>query len=164
MSSTRSARSRVRLSLDRARGALLEQLRGLDEETLGNDIVFGDWAIKDILVHIAFWDRWELNQMMWMLRGGAPPRLTGETVNRLNDEAVAQWRSRNVGEVLKELDDARSAWVAWLERLSDEQFLAERTFWGQNWSFSNCINVQWRHDSEHAQQIAAWKAARTKHR
>jgi hypothetical protein len=164
MSSTRDARGQARSSLDGARRALLEQLQGLSEETLSNDIVFGDWTIKDLLAHIAFWDRWELKQMRRMLRGGAPPRLTGKSINQLNAEAVARWRSRSVGEVLKELDDARSAWVAWLRRLSDEQFLADRTFSGQNWSFSNCIDVQLRHDSEHVQQIAAWRATRERHR
>jgi hypothetical protein len=49
------ARLLARLAAERA--DLLEQLIGRDERTLTESLIFGDWTVKDLLAHIAAWDR-----------------------------------------------------------------------------------------------------------
>jgi len=138
---------------------LLEQIIGLDERTLSVSPVFEDWTAKDLLAHIAAWDRWELGEMKRML-DGQPPDLTAvRDEDAFNSAVVTAWRDRTLAEVLMELHGARAAWVTWLKTVPEEEFFRQRSFDGEDWSFRGCVEVQWRHDAEHAAQIAAWRGA-----
>ncbi len=148
----------ARLAAERA--GLLEQLIGLDETTLTEVPVLDGWTVKDLLAHIAAWDRWELREMKRIL-GGEPPDLSAiRDMDSYNAAVVAAWRDRPLTEVLAELREARAAWVAWLRTLPEEQFFLQRLFGGEDWSFPGCVEVQWRHDAEHAAQISAWREAK----
>ena len=71
---------------------------------------------------------------------------------------MAPWRGRTLGEVLAELQGARTEWVDWLEGLSGEEFFRRRWHDGEDWSFDGGpVQVQWEHDAEHAEQIADWR-------
>jgi len=147
----------ARLAAERA--GLLEQLIGLEERMLTEVPVLDSWTVKDLLAHIAAWDRWELRQMEHMAAGEVPDLSAVRDVDGYNASVVAAWRDRTLAEVLAELQEARAAWVAWMQTLPEEEFFRERLFAGEDWSFSGCVEVQWRHDAEHAAQIAAWREA-----
>ena len=143
------------LAAERAR--LLEQLIGLDERTLTEMLFLGGWTIKDLLAHIAAWDRWELREMKRMASGEAPDLTAVRDMDAFNAAVVAAWRGRTLAEVLAELREARVAWVAWLRTLPEEELFRHRLFESEDWSFPGCVEVQWRHDAEHGAQIAAWR-------
>ena len=145
----------ARLATERA--GLLWQLMGLDGEALTEAPVLDDWTVKDVLVHIAAWDRWEYQAMKRMVEGEAPDFAAVQDVDTFNAEVVAAWRERPLDEVLTELEDARTAWVAWMESLPPEVFFQNRRFGEHDWSFPACVEVQWKHDAEHAAQIAGWR-------
>lgn len=147
-----------RLAAERA--GLLWRLLGLDEQTLTEEPVLDGWTVKDILAHIAAWDRWEHRTMQQMVEGKAPDFTAVEDVDRFNATVVDAWRERSLGEVLAELEDARATWVAWLQSLPVEEFFQSRRYDEYEWSFPDCLRVQWEHDAEHAQQVAAWREAR----
>jgi predicted RNase H-like HicB family nuclease/uncharacterized damage-inducible protein DinB len=151
----RRAHLLARLAAERA--GLLEQLVGLDENALTQEPVVGGWTAKDLLAHIAAWDRWELREMMRMRAGEAPDLSAVQDVDAYNAAVVAAWRERTLTEVLAELREARATWLVWLGALSEEEFFRHRPFEGEDWWFSGCVEVQWRHDAEHAAQIAAWR-------
>jgi hypothetical protein len=44
-----------------------------------------------------------------------------------------------------------------LEEVPAEPFFRSRWFQDWDWTFPNCLEVQWQHDAEHANQIAAWR-------
>jgi hypothetical protein len=92
-----------------------------------------------------------------MLREEPPSEVA---VNAFNALAVTEWRHRSLGDVLAELQDARSSWVDWLTDLTDDAFFRNRPFDDWDWAFPNCLEIQWQHDAEHAAQIAAWREAR----
>jgi len=147
----------ARLAAERA--GLLERLIGLDEGMLTESLLFDDWTIKDLLAHVAAWDRWELREMKRMASGDVPDLTAVRDVDAFNATVVAAWRDRTLVEVLGESQDARAAWVAWLRVLPEEEFFQRRLFKGEDWSFPGCVEVQWRHDAEHAAQISAWREA-----
>jgi len=148
----------ARLAAERA--GLLEQLIGLDERTLTDSPIFDDWMVKDLLAHVAAWDRWELQEMKRMASGEAPDLTAVRDMDAFNAAVVAAWRDRTLAEVLTELQDARATWVSWLQALSEEEFFfRQRLFGCEDWSFPGCLEVQWRHDTEHAAQISAWREA-----
>jgi uncharacterized damage-inducible protein DinB/predicted RNase H-like HicB family nuclease len=152
-------RDRLLAHLAAEREALLRPLAGLEEVRLTEEPVLGDWSVKDVLVHVAAWDRWQDQAMRSLLAGGVPDFAESEDVDVFNARAVAQWRDRSLAEVMAELRAARSTWVAWLHGLSEEAFFRPRSVESWDWSFPTCLADQWQHDAEHAQQLAAWREA-----
>lgn len=147
----------ARLAAERA--GLLEQFIGLDEGTLSEVPVLEGRTIKDLLAHVAAWDRWENWTMKCMLAGDAPDFSAVQDMDAFNTTVIAEWRDRTLAEVVDEVHAARLAWVAWLQTLSEEEFFRRRSFEGWDWSFPGCLKAQWGHDAEHADQIAAWREA-----
>jgi uncharacterized damage-inducible protein DinB/predicted RNase H-like HicB family nuclease len=140
------------------RAGLLEQLSGLDEKMLTEVPVPDGWTIKDLLAHVAAWDRWEERTMRCMVAGEVPDFTAVQDFDASNAAFVAEWHDRTLAEVLAELQVARADWVAWLESLSEVEFFRRRSYAGWDWSFSVVpLQVQWQHDAEHAAQIAAWR-------
>jgi predicted RNase H-like HicB family nuclease/uncharacterized damage-inducible protein DinB len=148
----------ARLAAERA--GLLEQALGLDERALIRAPVIGDWTVKDVLAHVAAWDRWEARTMQSMVAGEMPDFSALHDLNASNAAFVAPWRDRSLGEVLAELQAARTDWVDWLEGLPEEEFFRQRSHDGDDWSFYNApVRVQWEHDAGHAGEIADWRKA-----
>jgi predicted RNase H-like HicB family nuclease/uncharacterized damage-inducible protein DinB len=145
----------ARLAAERAR--LLEQVNGLDEKALTGPAVVDDWTAKDLLAHIAACDHWALQEMQRMLNGDPPDLTAAWDEDAFNAAAVTAWRNRSLDEVLAELGAARASWVAWLEDLPEETFSQRRLVQEENWSFPGWLEVYWRHDAEHAAQLAAWR-------
>ncbi len=148
----------ARLAMERA--SLLELLLGLDERILSEVPLIGDWTVKDVLAHIAAWDRWEDQAMRRMVAGEEPDFSAIQDFDAANAAFIAVWRDRSLADVLAELRAARADWVAWLKGLSVEEFFRRRSYAGWDWSFFvTPLRVQWQHDAEHAAQIAAWREA-----
>ncbi len=147
----------ARLAAERA--GLLWQIIGLDEKTLTESPVFDDWTAKDLLAHVAWWDRWEHRTMKCMLAGAAPDLSAIPNMDACNAAIVAEWRDRTLAEVLAELQAARADWVAWLRIMSGEEFFERRFVQSWDWSFPGCLKVQWEHDAVHAADLNAWREA-----
>ncbi len=148
----------ARLAAERA--GLLESILYLDEQVLTGVPVFGDWSVKEILAHIAAWDRWEERTMRSMVAGEAPDFTACYDFDVSNAAFVAPWRDRGLGEVLAEVQAARADWVAWLVGLPEEEFFRPRSYAGYDWSFHTVpLRVQWEHDAAHAREVATWREA-----
>ena len=142
------------------RAGLLEALLGLDEPMILERPVHDDWCVKDILAHVAAWDRWEERTMRAILGDEEPDFAAVQDFAATNAGFVAASRGSGLGEVLAELLTARSEWVAWLEGIPDEEFFRQRSFYGYTWTFSEVpLQIQWAHDAEHAVRIREWRKA-----
>jgi uncharacterized damage-inducible protein DinB/predicted RNase H-like HicB family nuclease len=156
----------ARLAAERA--GLLEQLLDLDERTLTQVPGLDGWTVLDLLAHVAAWDRWEHRIMHSMVAGDEPDFTAMEDFDAANALFVSEWRNRAarmspveaLDSALAELHAARAEWIAWLASLPQEEFFRPRSYHGDDWTFSAVpLEVQDRHDSEHAGQIAAWRQA-----
>lgn len=147
----------ARLDVERLR--LLKQVADLTPEALAEQPVVDDWTVKDVLAHIAAWDRWEVRTLK-QLAAGRKPNLTDiEDVHAFNEHAVAASQGWSLEAVRQELEEAREALVDWLHTLPAAEVFRTRTLNGDDWSFPNLLKIQWEHDAEHAAQIAAWREA-----
>lgn len=146
----------ARLAAERA--GLLWQCIGLDEKSLTQVPACGDWTIREVLVHIAAWDRWVLRQLSRVLAGEAPD-LTARDMDAFNAANVAAWRGRSLEELATELHEARAAWVTWMESLPVEAFFQRRPIGKGDWSPPTWARIFQEHDAEHAAQIVAWQEA-----
>ncbi len=143
-----------------SRAGLLTELLGVEERALSDAVVHGDWTVKDILAHIAAWDRWEDRIMRAMVAGSEPDPVALPDCDASNAAFIAAWRDRTLYEVLVELEDARSTWTEWLGNLTEEEFFRPRSYHGEDWTFATSrIELQTQHDLEHTATIAAWKRA-----
>lgn len=155
-------RRRLLARMAAERSELLCNLLGLDRRALTKEAFLDDWTVKDALAHIAAWDRWEHRQMARLV-AGAPPNdglLSRRATAAFNAVVVNERRERSLVEVVRELQQARGAWVAWLCQLPDDVFFVSRPFGDCDWAFPHCLAIQWQHDAEHASQIVTWRRAR----
>ncbi|MFW6115986.1 MAG: DinB family protein [Chloroflexota bacterium] len=153
----RRRRLLARLAAERAE--LLWQILGIDEQTLTQTPLFeaGDWTVKDLLAHVAAWDRWQHSTMAALLEGEQPDFAAAADWDAFNAAAVEAGRDRTLAEVLSELRNARGSWVAWLRSVPLPAFFQTRTMGEWDWTFPGCLEVQWDHDAEHAAQLARWR-------
>lgn len=146
----------ARLAAERA--GLWDQVLDLDEPALTQVSVLGGWTVQDILAHIAAWDRWEARTMQAIVAGVDPDFKAVQDLDAANAAFVAEWRDRTLAEVVAESKAARAEWVAWLSSLPLEELFKPRAYAGYDWTLATVpLKVQWDHDAEHAQQIAAWR-------
>jgi uncharacterized damage-inducible protein DinB len=145
--------------LARERAGLLWQLLDTNELALSRDAIHesSGWTVKDLLGHIAAWDRWEHNTMVSMLAGQSPDLEAVQDLDAFNLCVTRGWHHRPLHDVVVELQEARADWVSWVREVPLEPFFEARWFAGWDWSFPNCLEVQWQHDAEHANEIAAWR-------
>jgi hypothetical protein len=83
---------RIRVS----REALLKTLESVPPERRDEPGVSGDWTVKDILVHLTYWEG-QLVTLLYQLRNGAPPatiHFSGKNVDQVNADWFQQGRSR----------------------------------------------------------------------
>ena len=151
-------RSTVLARLAAERAGLMEQLLGLDEAILTQEQITESWTAKDLLAHLAAWDRWMHRTMRDMVAGEDPDFSVLKDFDESNAAFVEPWRGSSLGVVMSEVEQARREWIAWLEGLPEETFYQQRSYGKQEWSFFVVpLRVIWEHDAEHAEQIASWR-------
>ena len=147
----------ARLAAERA--GLLAGLWGLDERSLTGVPVVGDWTVKDLLAHIAAWDRWEERTMRAMASGEVADLTATDDFDGTNAGFVTAWPEHGLEAVVAELGEARAELLAWVESLQEEVFFEPRFYGGDDWSFPAVLQIQWEHDADHGEQIGAWREA-----
>lgn len=117
-------KERVFRALDKNWRAFLDSTYGIPEAMMTQPGVSGQWSIKDILTHIAAWDREATRVTMEILRGDAPTwPLHDQKFNDLNYEAdrhlsVVEARNRALSahkalvEMLDGKGEVRADWLA----------------------------------------------------
>lgn len=99
---------------------LLDSVAGLPEDDR-RSTVYEHWTVKDMLAHIAAWDR-ELVRGLDELLAGRRPALAGYREADFNASAVEASRSLSLDQVLVVLRDAHEALVDRIEALTDAQW------------------------------------------
>jgi hypothetical protein len=86
------------------RETLEEALAELSREQMTRRDLDGAWSVKDILAHIAAWERWMIGWTGQLLRGEQPhdpaPVETDEELDQLNAENYRRNRDRPLDDVL----------------------------------------------------------------
>jgi len=110
---------------DAAFRRLNDELYGLDDDdlSLAPD---GDWAIRDVLVHLAAWYQVPMEAAAGRdpvaALGVSPDLFSDPTEDLVNREINRQWRERPLGEVWDTLAARHVAYVSWLAALDEGSF------------------------------------------
>ncbi len=127
----------------------------------------GGWSVKDVLAHIAAWEKRCLDGIETGLRGGTPiwpeAGYTWQDTDRLNEETFQENKDRSLEDVQTESRKSYEQFLALVERLSDEDLNDPQRFpWTEGESILAFIaDNSYNHYREHSEQIRAWLADQT---
>jgi uncharacterized protein (TIGR03083 family) len=148
--------------LEDARERLLQSFAGLSDEQMQEPGVCGDWSVRDILAHIAAWDRATTEAYRAMVAGERPAflDLDEEGIEAFNHEHHQVTLQAGVDEVVTELLASRNEMLEMLRDLDNKTLFAPAPGDTQaDLSIAACINVTISHDEEHAEMIEEWREA-----
>ena len=136
-------------------------LEGLSPRQMTQPGVAGEWSVKDMLAHIAWYEREEADFYGEIDVEGSPLwRLPQEPRNQ---KLFEQARHRPLQEVLADFREAHERLLSVVERLSEEDLATPGRFLGTSpeWPPWRRIAVHsCDHDREHIDMIQAWLRSR----
>jgi hypothetical protein len=145
--------------LIRATNARLDLLlSGLNVDQMNQPGAVGVWSVKDVIAHIAFWERYAIAIVRAVL-GGETPVLDAEDLTETrNASVVAQYYQRPLGAVIAEWYAAREELLDLLEDISDEDLNdAQRFPWSDGRTLLDRVaGNSYEHEHEHIDQIREW--------
>jgi Protein of unknown function (DUF1706) len=137
-------KERVLRDMDKAWRAFMDSVRGIPESLMSEPGVSGQWSVKDILAHIAAWDRETTRVVMQILRGDEPQwPIHDQKFNDVNHDA-----DKNLP-VMEARNRALSAHKALVEMLDGKSEI--RAAWLRGATYD--------HYPEHTEDILRWRTA-----
>lgn len=146
-----------------ARAELLELLADLTQDQISSSPVQGDWTVKDLLAHIAAWERLAANRLAAARDAAelAYPPLQGQAdVDAFNARVYRDHRLEPVETVMAEFEAAHQQLIAEVEMLAANQLPEQLPFdWAGNLTYQVLIsaNTHW-HYYEHISALEQWLA------
>jgi hypothetical protein len=147
MSTTeRRSKEEVMAQIDAGWQNWLDAIADLDNAAMIEAGACGDWSVKDLAFHLAFWDeqaefdagyRFEHN-------GEAPPERDWQA---MNEQDHANQRERPVSDALKVMTMTHISLLHTLEKFSNQDL---------SWAIADLKD----HYDEHAAQVRAWRQTR----
>ena len=144
-------KEKVLKDCDEAYGELREAIAGLDEAR-SRTVWLGTWGVKEILIHIAAWDR-EMSPALARIGRGEPPYPAGtyDDFDAWNARFVEAGKDAPAHEIVVDLEASHHALLSAAKALAEEQFAAgapaRELFEGTGA----------KHYREHAGQIRDWR-------
>lgn len=140
--------------LSETHSALEQTVEGLDLELVIHED--SDWRIRDILGHIATWDRVLIRAIQTYLAGSeyVLPDMSGDETD-FNAQNVMDQRNLSKSEMLAEWNQARKDFINAVQQIPPEKFNDELTFpWGdEQGSVTLMIEYMIDHNGEHQEEI-----------
>jgi hypothetical protein len=135
------------------RAALNIAISGLNEEQLTQEIVTGDWTVKDTLAHVAAWQGEALRSAKRAELGEPGGPEVAESIDEWNRRRVEERRRLPLVDVIQEFNDTYDELVRCLEGFPEDGGPAGPRSWDQTgplWWLTE-------HDDEHAAVIAVYR-------
>jgi hypothetical protein len=142
---------------------VLQSLDGFPDEAWERSGACGEWSVKDIIAHLASFERVLAEVLAEFGNGGeSTPYLTKfvEMSAQFNDSEVALRKEQAVGEVLHEYTATNAQVVSLAERIPPETFRQTGTlpWYGVDYALDDFIVYAfYGHKREHSAQIATFR-------
>jgi hypothetical protein len=124
-------------------------------------------SVKDIMCHVAAWERLMVRWLEDSLQGTAPdrpaPGMPWEDLDAINERIYEENKDRSLEDVK---DDSRRAFAEALESAGhltdDDLFRADRFAWRNGDPMWHMVAANtWMHYREHRQEVTAWVSSQT---
>lgn len=149
-------------------------LTDMSEELIVQPGAVGEWSVKDVIAHIAAWERRSAVQLMADLHGETPTGVAVygrecdlATVDKMSEDEFNNWmaedsRDKSLEEVLAASQRAHQLLVAAVEAMSEEDLSdPQRQFKGFEWKHERPMwqaiaAVSYEHSAEHETPVLEW--------
>jgi hypothetical protein len=153
-------KERLLKQLESAWGSLQESYAGLSEAELLEPGVTGAWSVRDIIVHVTWWEEEALTHLPLILAGGRPPRysVTYGGIDAFNARMTEQRKPLSLVEVLQRRDDVHRQLIALVQSAPDDQITGKSRF-------RRRLRLDtYGHYPKHEQAIRSWRERRESRR
>jgi hypothetical protein len=141
--------------------AFENMLAPLDEKEMNTSGVNGDWSIKDILAHLAAWQRYLVIRLQAAARNEEPAvhgLVDDEDTDKMNAHFYEENKSRPLAEVLADFHTTYRQVVEAVQALSNEDLFEPQRF---SWMKGNALwelvpGNTYEHYQEHIGSIQEW--------
>jgi uncharacterized damage-inducible protein DinB len=145
-----SAKDLVLFELVRARVALHGAVQGMGAGSAEAPVAEGKWSTRQIVLHLAYWDREVLRQLEDMARHDVRPEVwSREGIERQNQEAIAEFGHLDWESAKRLLQTNRELLLESLQSYPEEP----ASLWVKPHAVSWILNILIHHDRHHAGQI-----------
>jgi predicted RNase H-like HicB family nuclease/uncharacterized damage-inducible protein DinB len=144
-------------TLDAARSELLAGADLVPEAERDSRRVCGEWTLKDLLGHIADWERFGAEGLRLMAAGQSPEVEPVEDIDVWNLVHVKARREQPWESVWEDLHTARRSLLKVLEEMAEAELAQGFPFpWGAEGTPYQWATVFFTHDREHARDVQGW--------
>jgi len=149
----------------KAQRVLLETiLEQITEEAMLIPGVEGDYSVKDIIAHIAVWDRRGTHWIESAARGETPampvPGKTWADLDELNAQTYLEFRDRSLADVMEEFEDSYPPLLGAAQHFPEGEIARPITFFNgtshETMPAGRLIAWRYRHYRSHGFRIRAW--------
>jgi uncharacterized damage-inducible protein DinB len=118
----------------------------------------GVWSVKDVLAHIAFWERYAVRVLKAARHGETPEFDAEDSTESRNASVVAQYYLTPMGAVIAGWNEAREDLLEQIVFLSEADLNDPNRFaWNEGRPLLDRIAANsYAHEREHIEQIRAW--------
>jgi uncharacterized damage-inducible protein DinB len=127
-------KSELLQNLGENRDQLLAAIAGLPESQITTLPVVGVWTVKDVVCHIAYWERVILDHVRESYAEGRPrPMRDDENADVINPRQVAKRQAWRWARVLAEFTNVRAALIGKVASLSESElsFQVPNPWWNE---------------------------------
>jgi uncharacterized damage-inducible protein DinB len=147
--------------LNQCRQALLETLEKIPKDELINELVEGQWTIKEIICHLTAWELTVLEPLSGFVQINEFKPALIEDHDLWNAEQTASREAMDIQQVLDELEATRELLISEASLLSVEQWdQVLPAPWGGQGCIANLLSGLAWHENEHLQTIQLWRQRR----
>ena len=143
-------RDKLIQKLDEARSKLNVALEQVNPQTE----LSPDWTVKDMLAHIAAWDRVCVDSLRILAAGEEPQVTVTQGIDAFNDKAAASCKNMSYAEVFQEFELTRQQLKTILDEIPAKLLSVEFIYpWGVLGTVSGVVHILAEHEEEHAEEI-----------
>jgi len=143
--------------LDRAWEELKASYVGLSYPELLDSCVTGNWSVRDIIVHVTWWEEEALKHLPLILAGGKPPKYSVAYggIDAFNARMTEQKRNLSLDEVLRQRDETHHRLIEVIQTVPEDQIARETRF-------RRRLRLDtYSHYPKHAEAIRKWREQRS---
>jgi hypothetical protein len=145
--------------LAESRRTFIHTIEGLSETQITQSPVEGSWTIKDLLAHLAAWEKSCLIPLHSYAAGGVfvPEAIPDHLV--WNEAQAQRWQGQTLAEIMAEYHDIRKEMVELITALPEDQWTVKLPApWGGEATVDElCSGLVHHEKTEHLKSIHQWK-------
>ena len=141
---------------------VLQTLHSFPEASWETPGACGVWSVKDIIAHLASYERVLVDILTTVTGGGSTPVLNSyvELGSQFNDMEVSRRKAETIQDVLAEFNDTHIQVMSLLDKIPSEKLRQSGTlpWYGIEYALDDVfVYMYYGHKREHSAQIAAFR-------